>query len=185
MIAANSLKNGNVIKTDDNFFTVVGLQHVKPGKGHAYMKVKLKNLVKGNVVEKTFRAMEKVEDVYIDRKPMQYLYNNGDEYVFMDQESYEQISLSKDYIGDSVNLLKEGEILEIQFFKETPISVNMPTFVELKVTHTDPGIKGDTVSGALKPATLETGITINVPLFINEGDVIKVDTRENSYVERV
>ncbi len=185
MIAANSLKNGNVIKVDDEFFTVVGLQHVKPGKGPAYMKVKLKNLIKGTVIEKTFRSTEKVEDVYIERKPMQYLYNNGDEYVFMDQENYEQISLSADYIGDSANLLKEGEILEVQFFQDKPISVIMPTFVELKVTHTDPGVKGDTVSGAMKPATLETGITINVPLFINEGDVIKVDTRENTYVERV
>ncbi len=185
MIAANSLKNGNVIDLDGEFYIVVGYQHVKPGKGPAYMKVKLKNLVKGNVIEKTFRSTEKINDVYIERKPMQYLYNSGNEYIFMDQETYEQIALSEEYIGDSANLLKEGEVVEVQFYKNNPISVILPTFVELEVVETEPGVKGDTVSGAMKPAKVETGLTVNVPLFVNVGDKIKVDTRDNSYVERV
>jgi len=184
LINANDLKNGMVIKVDNEMFIVVGYQHTKPGKGPAYMKVKLKHITKGNVVEKTFRSTEKIENVYIERKPMQFLYKSDNEFVFMDNNTYEQISISQDNLEGMEGFLKEGMDVEIQFYKNNPISVILPTFVELKVIKTEPGVKGDSVSTATKPAQLETGITIQVPLFINEGDIIKVDTRTKSYSER-
>lgn len=185
MINANDLKNGMIIKVGDELYIVSGFQHTKPGKGPAYMKTKLKNLIKGNVIEKTFRSNEKIENVYIERKSMQFLYEADGEYIFMDQENYEQLHLNKEYLKGSELLLKEGVNLEVQFYQENPISVIFPTFVELKVNQTEPGVKGDTVSNVMKPARLETGLQIQVPLFINEGDIIKVDTRDKSYNERV
>ncbi len=185
MINANDLKNGMIIKVNDELYIVSGFQHTKPGKGPAYMKTKLKNLIKGNVVEKTFRSNEKIENVYIERKSMQFLYEADGEYIFMDQENYEQLHLNQEYLKGSELLLKEGVNLEVQLHQGNPISVIFPTFVELKVNQTEPGVKGDTVSNVMKPAKLETGLQIQVPLFINEGDIIKVDTRNNSYNERV
>ncbi len=185
MIDGNDLKYGTVIKVDGKLYIVLETQHVKPGKGPAYIKAKLKNFFEGNVLEKTFRSSEKVEDVYIDRRHMQFLYKSDGEYVFMDSENYEQISLNNELIGDSENFMKDGMELEVQFYEDKPISVILPTFVELKVIKTEPGLKGDTVSSPLKPATLETGAEVMVPLFVNEGDVIKIDTRNNAYVERV
>lgn len=185
MISANDIKNGMIIKVDNELFIITNFQHTKPGKGPAYMKVKLKNLLKGNVVEKTFRSNEKVENAYVERKGMQYLYKSDNEYIFMDQQTYEQIHLEEDYLQGSELLIKEGMNLEVQFYQGKPISVLMPTFIQLQVTQTEPGVKGDTVSNVMKPAKLETGLEVQVPLFINEGDVIKVDTRDKSYNERV
>ena len=184
MISANDLKNGVVIKVDNELYTVIGFQHTKPGKGPAYMKMKLKHLTKANVTEKTFRALEKVENIYVERKTMQYLYKSDNEYIFMDKQDYEQITISGDYLDDSEQLMKEGMDIEVQLYQGKLIAVVLPTFVELKVIETEPGVKGDTVTGAMKPAKLETGLNIRVPLFINEGDVIKVDTRDHSYNER-
>ncbi len=185
MIEANDLKYGIVIKSNDELYLVLETQHVKPGKGPAYVRAKLKNFLKGNVIEKTFRSNEKIEDIYIERRNMQFLYKADDEYTFMDNKSYEQVTLTNDIIGESTKFLKEGMNVEIQFYNETPISVILPTFVELKVVSTEPGLKGDTVSTPMKPAKVETGATIMVPLFINEGDIIKIDTRTNTYIERV
>lgn len=185
MIGVNEIKNGIVLNVDKELVTVISFQHVKPGKGPAYLKVKLKNLLKGNVFEKSFRTSDKVENVYIEKRPMQYLYNTDDEYIFMDNENYEQIHFTKDYLDGYELYLKEGLNIEVQFLKEKPINIIMPTFVELKVERTQTGVRGDTVTNALKPAVLETGLEIQVPLFINEGDVIKVDTRDGSYAERV
>ena len=184
MVSGNDLKNGMVIKSDGEMYIVTSVMHTKPGKGPAYMKVKLKHLTKANVIEKTFRAMEKIEKIYIERKTMQYLYKSDNEYIFMDKETYDQIPISGDYLTGSEQLMKEGIDIEVQFHENKPISVLIPTFVKLKVVKTEPGMKGDTVQGALKPAKLETGLEIQVPLFINEGEVIKVDTRDKSYSER-
>lgn len=185
MIDANDLRYGIVIKNENKLYLVIETQHVKPGKGPAYVKAKLKNFLEGNVIEKTFRSNEKIEDVYIERRNMQFLYKSGNEYTFMDNKTYEQITLTEEMIGDASKFLKEGMNVDIQFYNENPISVVLPTFVELKVVSTEPGVKGDTVSSPTKPATLETGVTVMVPLFINEGDIIKIDTRTNTYIERV
>ncbi len=185
MISTNDLSYGKVIKLDGEYYMVISAQHIKPGKGQAFVKTRLKNLKKGTVIEKNLKAGEKVEDVYIERKKMQYLYSADGEYVFMDTETYEQIGLSEDMIEEVKGFLKEGMEVIVQIFEEKPFGIELPTAVELKVVSTEPGVKGDTVSGGTKPAVLETGITINVPLFIKEGDIIKVDTRTKSYIERV
>ncbi|MBU1077236.1 MAG: elongation factor P [Spirochaetes bacterium] len=184
MINANDIKNGMILKVGGELCIVSGFQHTKPGKGPAYLKVKLKNLLKGKVTEKTFRTGEKLEDAYVERKTAQFMYKADNEYIFMDQEDYEHIHLNSSYLDGDENLLKEGETIEIQFYENNPISVLLPTFVKLKVISTEPGMKGDTVSSTLKPAKLETGLEVQVPLFINEGDIIKVDTRDKSYSER-
>lgn len=185
MIGVNELKSGMVIKIDNELWSVVNYQHVKPGKGPAYLKVKIKNLLKGNVQEKSFRTADKAEDVFIEKKTMQYLYNTEDEYVFMDNTNYEQIHLIKKFLEGYELYLKEGLNVDIQFLDDRPINVIFPTFVELKITSTQPGLKGDTVTNALKHAECETGLSVQVPLFINEGDTIKIDTRNGSYSERV
>ena len=184
MVSANNIKNGMIIKVDNELYIINSFQHTKPGKGPAYMKVKLKHLTKDNVIEKTFRASEKLEDIYVERKSMQYLYKSDNEYIFMDKQDYEQIPISEDYLDESEQFMKEGMDIEVQFYQGKPISIVLPIFVNLKVIQTEPGAKGDTVSGAMKPAKLETGLTIQVPLFINEGETIKVDTRDKSYNER-
>ncbi len=184
MVNGNELKNGNVIKSDGELYIVISAMHTKPGKGPAYMKVKLKHLTKANVIEKTFRSNEKIETAYIERKTMQYLYKSDDEYIFMDKKDYEQIPVSEDHIEGLQQLMKEGIDIEVQFYENKPISVVLPTFVALKVAGTEPGVKGDTVQGAMKPAKLETGLELQVPIFIKEGDSIKVDTRDKSYSER-
>ncbi len=184
MISTSNFKRGLTIELNGGIYSIVDFQHVKPGKGGAFVRTKLKNVKTGLVVDKTFRAGEKMEQAIIDRKTMQYLYNDGDNYCFMNKENYEQISIFKEQISGLVELLKEGNDVEVVFCKGNIIGAELPNFMSLKVTKTMPGVKGNTVSGALKPATLETGAIIQVPLFIKEGDVIKIDTREKKYIER-
>ena len=184
MISTSNFKRGLTIELNGEIYSIVDFQHVKPGKGGAFVRTKLKNVKTGLVMDKTFRAGEKMEQAIIDRKTMQYLYNDGDNYCFMNKENYEQISIFKEQISGLVELLKEGNDVEIVFCKGNIIGAELPNFMSLKVIKTMPGVKGNTVSGALKPATLETGAIIQVPLFIKEGDVIKIDTREKKYIER-
>ena len=184
MISTSDFKRGLTIELKGEIYSIVDFQHVKPGKGGAFVRTKLKNVKNGLVVDKTFRAGEKMEQAIIDRKTMQYLYSDGSGYNFMNKENYEQISLSKDQISEITDFLKEGNDVEVIFCKSEIIGVELPNFMSLKVIKTMLGVKGNTVSGALKPATLETGAIIQVPLFIKEGDIIKIDTRENKYIER-
>jgi len=185
MISAGEFRNGITFEMEGNVYQVIEFQHVKPGKGAAFVRTKLKNVITGGVVEKTFRPTEKMPKAHIDRKDMQYLYNDGGLYYFMDQETYEQLPLNESQLGDALKFVKENMIVKILSYKGSVFGVEPPTFVELEVTHTEPGFKGDTATGATKPATLETGATINVPLFINQGDIIRVDTRTGEYMERV
>lgn len=185
MISAGEFRNGITFEADGNVFQIVEFQHVKPGKGAAFVRTKLKNVITGAVVEKTFRPTEKFEKAHIDRKDFQYLYADGDLFYFMDQESYEQIPLSSEQLGDSLKFVKENEVVKILSYKGNVFGVEPPNFVELVITETEPGFKGDTAQGATKPATLETGATVNVPLFIDQGETIRVDTRTGEYMERV
>jgi len=182
-ITTNDLKNGYVLDLDGELWTVVTFQHVKPGKGGAFVRTKLKNLAKGNTTEKTFRAGEKVERVQTLSKDMQYLYMDGPQVVLMDNETYEQISVNGEDI-ENLDLLAPNSEVGVLFVREAPFRVEVPTFVELTVTQTDPGMKGDTVSNVFKPAQVETGATVSVPLFINEGDRIRIDTRTREYTAR-
>jgi len=185
MISTNDFKTGVTIELDGEVYVVVDFQHVKPGKGAAFVRSKLKNVKTGGVIEKTFRAGEKIPRAHVDRKDMQYLYNSGDFYYFMDMETYEQIPLQEEQLGDSIKFLKENMQVTVMFFDGASIGVELPTFVELEVTETEPGFKGDTATGGSKPAKLETGAVIQVPLFIEIGDVVKVDTRTGEYISRV
>lgn len=185
MIGAMDLKSGNVVRLDGDLWMVVERQHVKPGKGGAFVRIKLKNVVGGGVVDRTFRAGEKFDDVRLERTEMQFLYESGGDYNFMNNKTYDQIALSAGFLGNSVNYLKEGLIIEVLMHEGNAINFELPNFIELKITKTDPGLRGDTASGGTKPATLEPGAVVQVPLFIEEGTVIKVDTRNNTYVERV
>ncbi|WP_024831216.1 elongation factor P [Ruminiclostridium josui] len=185
MIVAGDFKNGVTFELDNNIFQVVEFQHVKPGKGAAFVRTKLKNIITGATVERTFNPTDKMPKAHIERKDMQYLYNDGDLYYFMDVESYEQLPLNKETIGNALDLVKENEIVKILSHKGNVFGIEPPTFVELEVTETDPGFKGDTATGATKPATVETGYVIKVPLFVNTGDIIRIDTRTNEYMERV
>ena len=184
MISTSDFKKGLTIDLNGEIYSIVDFQHVKPGKGGAFVRTKFKNLKSGLVIDKTFRAGEKMEQAIIDRKTMQYLYNDGSGFCFMNKENYEQISLSKEQISEITDLLKEGNDVDVAFCKGELVGAELPNFMSLKVIKTMPGVKGNTVSGALKPATLETGAIIQVPLFIKEGDVIKIDTREKKYIER-
>ncbi len=185
MISTSDFKNGLSIELDQELYTIIEFQHVKPGKGGAFVRTKLKNYQTGAVIDKTFRAGEKVEQAIIDRKNMQYIYNDGHHYYFMDKDNYEQIPINQEQIGDYADLLKEGNDIEIAFWKDRVIGLELPASIALKVVKTMPGVKGNTVSGALKPATLETGAEVQVPLFIKEGDIIKVTTKDKKYQERV
>ncbi len=185
MIVAGDFKNGVTFELDNNIFQVVEFQHVKPGKGAAFVRTKLKNIVTGATVERTFNPTDKMPKAHIERKDMQYLYNDGDLYYFMDVESYEQLPINKSAIGNTLDLVKENEVVRILSHKGNVFGIEPPTFVELEVTQTDPGFKGDTATGATKPATVETGAVIKVPLFVNTGDIIRIDTRTNEYMERV
>ena len=185
MISAGDFRNGVTIELEDNIFQIIEFQHVKPGKGAAFVRTKLKNIKSGGVVEKTFRPTEKCPTAHIDRKDMQYLYNDGDLYYFMDGETYDQIALSASDIGDALKFVKENESVKVCSHKGNVFAVEPPLFVELEITDTEPGFKGDTATGATKPATVETGATVNVPLFVNSGDVIKIDTRTGEYLSRV
>lgn len=185
MITANDLRKGVLFKMDGDLYAVVSFQHVKPGKGPAFVRTKIRNLKKDAIVDRTFRPDEKLEDVYIDRRRMQYLYDDGEGSVFMDTETYEQESIPNELIREEKQFLKENELVEVSFHDGRVISVDLPTFVELKITHTEPGLKGDTATTTYKAATVETGAVIQVPLFVNENDSIKVDTRTGEYVERL
>lgn len=184
MISTNDFHTGISIELDGQVFEVLEFQHVKPGKGQAFVRTKLKNLNTGSIVDKTFRAGEKMPRAHLDKKEMEYLYRDDDFFYVMDMETYEQISLSADQIGDGVKYLKENDRLNVVLYGEKVIGVDVPITVVLAVAETEPGLKGDTASGASKPATLETGVVVQVPLFINEGDSVKVDTRTGSYIER-
>ena len=182
-ISSNELKNGWVLDVDGELVSVVSFQHVKPGKGGAFVRTKLKSLAKGTVVDKTFRAGEKLERVTTETKNMQMLYEDGDTLVFMDGETYEQVNVPKSSI-EAIDLIAPNSEVQVLFVRDAPFRAEPATSVELQVTQTDPGVKGDTVSNVTKPATLETGAVVNVPLFVNEGDRIKVDTRTREYVSR-
>ena len=184
MISAGDFRNGVTIEVDGNIFQIVEFQHVKPGKGAAFVRTKLKNIINGGVVEKTFRPTEKFPQARIDRKDMQYLYADGDLYTFMDTETYDQISLNKDTVGDALKFVKENEICKVCSHNGSVFAVEPPLFVELEITDTEPGFKGDTATGASKPATVETGAQVSVPLFVNQGDRIKIDTRTGEYLSR-
>jgi len=184
MISVNDLRTGLTIEVDGEIYSVVEFLHVKPGKGAAFVRTKLKNLRSGNTVEKTFRAGEKVARAHIELKEMQFMYSTGDDYFFMDMETYDQISLTKDDLGDAPKYLIENMTIGIQFYQGQPVGVELPTTVVLEVVHTEPGFKGDTAQGATKPATLLTGITVQVPLFVEQGDMVKVDTRTGEYLSR-
>jgi len=185
MISTNQFKNGMTIELDGTLYTIVNFQHVKPGKGGAFVRTKLKNVKTGAVIEKTFRAGEKVEQARLEGKKMQFLYNDQDMYYFMDLVTYEQIALTKEQLGDVILYLKENMEVVVTMHDGNPIGVELPIFAELKVKETEPGVKGNTVSGASKPATLESGAIVRVPLFVNIDDVIKVDTRTGEYITRV
>ena len=185
MISAGDFRNGVTIELEGNVYQIIEFQHVKPGKGAAFVRTKLKNIKNGGVVEKTFRPTEKCPQARIDRKDMQYLYNDGDLYYFMDVENYEQIALSTDDIGDALKFVKENEMVKVCSHKGSVFAVEPPLFVELEITETEPGFKGDTATGATKPATVETGATVYVPLFVEQNDVIKIDTRTGEYLSRV
>lgn len=185
MIVAGDFRNGVTFELDGNIFQVVEFQHVKPGKGAAFVRTKLKNIITGATVERTFNPSDKMEKAHIERKDMQYLYSDGDLYYFMDVETYEQIPLSQATIGDALKFVKENNIVKILSHKGNVFGIEPPTFVELEITETEPGYKGDTATGASKPAIVETGATIKVPLFVNQGDKIRIDTRTGDYMERV
>jgi elongation factor P len=180
----NDLKNGMVLDQEGKLLQIVEFQHVKPGKGPAFVRTKLRNVRTGAVVEKTFRAGEKVERVTIDNREMQYLYRDGDDYVFMDNESYEQMHVASASLGDTASFLIDGAAVQLKMHGTEIVGSELPASVELSVTETEPGIQGDRVSGATKPATLETGLTLQVPLFVNIGDRLKVDTRSGEYITR-
>jgi len=184
MISSNDFRNGVTLEIDGVLFQVIEFQHVKPGKGSAFVRTKLKNLQTGGIVERTFNAGERVPSARVEKREMQFLYNTGDEYTFMDTESFEQIALSSADIGDGVRFLKENMICHVVLFKGSSIGVELPNSVNLKIIETDPGFKGDTATGGNKPAKLETGAVVKVPLFIEEGSIITVDTRTGLYVGR-
>ena len=184
-ITAGEFRNGKTFEIDGKIMQVVEFQHVKPGKGAAFVRTKLKNVITGAVIERTFSPTDKYENAYVDRKEMQYLYNDGDLYYFMDTETYDQLPLNADKLPDNFKFVKENMLCKIISYKGNVFAVEPPTFVELEVSDTEPGVRGDTATGASKFATLETGAAIRVPLFINTGDVLKVDTRTGEYLERV
>ena len=185
MISAGEFRNGVTMEYEGNIYQVIEFQHVKPGKGAAFVRTKLKNLVTGAVVEKTFRPTEKMPKAMIERKDMTYLYNDGDLYNFMDAETYDQIAIPASEVGDALKFVKENEMVKVCSHKGSVFAVEPPLFVELEITETEPGFKGDTAQGATKPAIVETGATVMVPLFVETGDVLKIDTRTGEYLSRV
>jgi elongation factor P len=170
---------------DGEAYVVIQFTHIKPGKGSPFVRLKMKNLMTGNVIEQTFRPEEKVKSAYLEHKKMQYLYEADGVYTFMDSQTYEQVALTKADLGDSVSYLLENIVVDVVYFQDKPVSVELPTFIEATITHTEPGIKGDTATGANKTAEIETGYSLMVPLFVNEGDKIRIDTRSGEYLERV
>lgn len=183
-LSINEIKGGLTILVDGDVYLVVETQHVKPGKGAAFVRVKIRNLKNNNIQEKTFRGDEKIDVAFVEERKLQYQYSSGGIYHFMDQENYEEVTLPEDVLGDKKKFLKDNIDASVYFYKDVPLNVNLPNFVEFEITHTEPGIKGDTAKSGTKPAEIETGASIQVPLFINAGDRIKVDTRTGEYVER-
>ncbi|MBQ9861733.1 MAG: elongation factor P [Clostridia bacterium] len=184
MISAGDFRNGVTFEMDGNVYQIVEFQHVKPGKGAAFVRTKIRNVIAGTVVERTFNPSDKYPTAFVERKEMEYSYNDGDLYYFMDLESYEMIPLNSDILNDNFKFVKENMVCKVMSYKGKVFGVEPPNFVELQVTKTDPGFKGDTATNATKPATLETGAEIRVPLFIDEGEMIRVDTRVGEYMER-
>lgn len=185
MISAGDFRNGVTIQYEGDIYTIIEFQHVKPGKGAAFVRTKLRNLKSGGVIEKTFRPTEKVPKAHIERKDMQYLYNDGELYHFMDVETYDQIALNEDQLGDTLKFVKENEMVKVLSHNGLVFGVEPPLFVELEIIETEPGFKGDTATGATKPAVVETGATVYVPLFVDKGTIIKIDTRTGEYLSRV
>jgi elongation factor P len=184
MISTSDFKTGLTIEIDGDVYTIVEFQHVKPGKGAAFVRTKLKNLKTGGVTERKFNASEKVETAHVERREMQFLYKDGELFAVMDNESYEQTTLTEEQIGDGVKFLKENMNLGVLFFNGNVIGVDLPNTVVLTVAHTEPGVKGDTATGGSKPATMETGAVVQVPFFVNEGEALLIDTRTGNYVQR-
>ena len=184
MIGTNQFKNGVTIIIDGKIYQIIGFQHIKPGKGGAFVRTKLRNLQNAAVIDKTFRAGEKFESAYIEQRKVQFLYHSGDTYFFMDTQSYDQLSIDKTLLKDAVNFLKEGTEIQAAYYGEKPIGVTLPASIALKITHTDPGIKTATAKATNKPATLETGAMVQVPVFIKNNEVIKIDTRTGKYLGR-
>ena len=184
-ISTADFKNGMGLKINGKYYTIVEFQHVKPGKGGAFVRYKIRDLKSGRVIDQTCNAGTKFENVQLITKEMQYLYNDGDSFYFMDNETYEQISVSADFIGDSVKWFKENDNCQLLYADTELLGVQPPMFIEVEITETDPGFKGDTVQGGTKPATIETGAVIQVPMYLNQGEVIKVDTRDGKFVSRV
>jgi elongation factor P len=184
VISTNDFRTGLTIDLDGEVYQVIDFQHVKPGKGAAFVRSKLKNLRTGAVIEKTFNAGEKIPRAHVERREVQYLYNDGTSYNFMDMETFDQFSLTREQLGEAINFLKENMTINLLMFQGKSIGVDLPNFVELKVVDTPPGIKGDTASGGSKPATLETGYVVQVPFFIEVGDVLQIDTRTGQYIKR-
>lgn len=185
MATSNDLKNGLVLNIDGQLWTVIEFQHVKPGKGPAFVRTKLKNVLTGKVVDKTFNAGVKVETANVDKRDMSYLYNDGESYVFMDKDNYDQVSLSEAIVGDAVNYMLENQDAVVAMYEGNPIYVELPASVVLEVTYTEPGLQGDRSSGGTKPATVETGLQIQVPLFLENGTKVRIDTRTGDYLGRV
>ncbi|MDF2883924.1 MAG: elongation factor [Clostridiaceae bacterium] len=185
MISAGDIRKGTTFEQDGQVFTVLDFLHVKPGKGAAFVRTKLRNVISGGVTDRTFNPTEKLQEAVIERKEMQYLYSDGELYYFMDQETFEQVPLNYEKVETAIKFLKENMNAIIKFYKGEAFSVEAPNFVELLITHTEPGAKGNTTNNVLKPATVETGAVVNVPLFVNEGEMIRIDTRTGEYMERV
>jgi len=185
VIGITDVKKGTVLKIEGDIYSVVDFQHVKPGKGGAFLRTKLKNIMRETVLERTFKQADKLEDVQVERRRAQFLYKDEENFIFMDTQNFEQEHVPPDIVGDNANFLLENMEVDTGVYENRTIFLNLPIFVELKVVETEPGIKGDTVSGATKPAILETGYKVTVPLFINEGEILKIDTRTGEYVERV
>ena len=185
MISAGDFRNGITLEIEGNVYQIIEFQHVKPGKGAAFVRTKIKNIMSGGVVERTFRPTEKFPAARIDRVEMQYLYSDGDLFHFMNTETYDQVALNEDAIGDALKFVKENEMVKVCSYNGNVFSVEPPLFVELEITDTEPGFKGDTAQGATKPAVVETGATVYVPLFVDQGDKIKIDTRTGEYLSRV
>jgi translation elongation factor P len=185
MVSAGDFRNGLTIEMDNNIYQVIEFQHVKPGKGAAFVRTKLRNIKSGGVVEKTFRPTEKCPQAHIDRKDMQYLYSDGELYNFMDVETFDQFGLNEESVGDSLKFVKENEMVKMLSHNGQVFAIEPPLFVDLEITETEPGFKGDTAQGATKPAVVETGATVYVPLFVEQGDRIQIDTRTGEYLKRV
>ena len=184
MVTAGDFRNGVTFEMDGNVYSIIEFQHVKPGKGAAFVRTKIRNVISGAVTEKTFNPNDKYPTAFIERKDMEYLYNDGDLYYFMDSETYEQLPISPNVLGDNFRFVKENIVCKVLSYKGNVFGIDPPNFVELQVTETEPGVKGDTATNVTKPATLETGAEIKVPIFINEGEMIRVDTRTGEYMER-